>query len=41
VVKADVIVSVGEETPDEVDVSVSGDAVELLPTLLDSIQPSA
>jgi len=41
VVKAGVIVSVGEETPDEVDVSVSGDARELLPTLLDSIQPPA
>jgi len=38
VVKARVIVSVGEETPDEVDVSVSGDARELLPILLDSIR---
>jgi electron transfer flavoprotein alpha subunit len=41
VVKADVIVSVGEETPDEVDVSVSGDARELLPILLDSMRPRA
>ena len=38
VVKARVIVSVGEETPDEVDVSVCGDARELLPILLDSIR---
>ena len=38
VVEARVIVSVGEETPDEVDVSVSGDARDLLPILLDSIR---
>jgi len=41
VVKARVIVTFGEETSDEVDVSVSGDARELLPILLDSIHPPA
>jgi electron transfer flavoprotein alpha subunit len=39
VVKARVIVSVGEETSDQVDVSVSGDPRELLPILLDSGRP--
>jgi electron transfer flavoprotein alpha subunit len=41
VVKARVIVTLGEAASDEVDVSVSGEARELLPILLDSIQPSA
>jgi electron transfer flavoprotein alpha subunit len=41
VVKARVIVSVGEETSDQVDVSVSGDPRELLPILLDSGHPPA
>jgi electron transfer flavoprotein alpha subunit len=41
VVKAGVIVSVGDETPGEVDVSFPGDARELLPVLLDSVQPPA
>jgi electron transfer flavoprotein alpha subunit len=41
VVKARVIVSLGEETSDQVDVSVSGDPGELLPILLDSDQPRA
>jgi electron transfer flavoprotein alpha subunit len=36
VVKAHVIVSVGEATPEEADVSVSGDPRKLLPILLDS-----
>jgi hypothetical protein len=35
VVKAHVIVSVGEATPEEADVSVSGDPRKLLPILLD------
>jgi electron transfer flavoprotein alpha subunit len=41
VVKARVIVAVGDETPDEADVSVSGDPRELLPILLDSATPAA
>ena len=39
VVKASVIATVGEEAPDDADVSVSGNARELLPILLDSIEP--
>ena len=41
VVKARVIVGIGEESSDQVDVSVSGDARELLPILLDSIRSPA
>ena len=37
VVKARVIVTIGDETPDEADVSVSGDPREILPILLDSV----
>ena len=36
-----VIVTIGDETPDEADVSVSGDAREILPTLLDSVASTA
>jgi electron transfer flavoprotein alpha subunit len=41
VVKARVIVTIGDETPDEADVSISGDPREILPTLLDSVTPAA
>jgi len=37
VVKARVIVTIGDETPDEADVSISGEAREILPILLDSV----
>jgi electron transfer flavoprotein alpha subunit len=40
VVKARVIVTVGDETPDDADVSVSADPRELLPILLDSVTPN-
>ena len=41
VVKARVIVTIGDETPGEADVSVSGDPREILPILLDSVTPAA
>ena len=41
VVKARVILTIGDETPDEADVSISGDPREILPTLLDSVTPAA
>jgi electron transfer flavoprotein alpha subunit len=41
VVKARVIVTVGDETPGDADVSVSGDPRKLLPILLDSATPDA
>ena len=41
VVKARVIVTIGDETPTDADVSVSGDPRELLPILLDSVTPAA
>jgi electron transfer flavoprotein alpha subunit len=40
-VKARVIATIGDETPDDVDVSVSGDPREILPNLLDSVTPAA
>jgi electron transfer flavoprotein alpha subunit len=40
VVKARVIATVGEDTPADADVSVSGDPRELVPTLLDSVTPA-
>jgi electron transfer flavoprotein alpha subunit len=40
VVKARVIVTIGDGTPDEADVSVSGDPREILPILLDSAAPT-
>jgi electron transfer flavoprotein alpha/beta subunit len=40
VVKARVIVAIGDETPDDADVSVSGDAREILPIVLDSAVPA-
>jgi electron transfer flavoprotein alpha subunit len=41
VVKARVIAAIGDETPDNADVSVSGDPREILPILLDSVMPAA
>ena len=41
VVKARVIATIGDETPDDADVSVSGDPREILPILLDSVVPAA
>ena len=40
VVKARVIATIGDETPADADVSVSGDAREILPLLLDSTPPT-
>jgi electron transfer flavoprotein alpha subunit len=40
VVKARVIVTIGDETPDDADVSVSGDARKVLPIVLDSAVPA-
>jgi len=40
VVKARVIATIGDETPADADVSVSGDAREILPQLLDSATPT-
>ena len=40
VVKARVIATVGEESPSDADVSVSGDPREILPILLDSVAPA-
>ena len=41
VVKAGVIVAIGDETPAEADVSLAGDPREILPLLLDSLPPVA
>ncbi len=41
VVKARVIATISDEKPDDADVSVSGDAREILPKLLDSVTPAA
>ena len=41
VVKARVIVAIGVGNPGDADVSVSGDPLEILPILLDSVMPAA
>ena len=40
-VKARVIVAIGVGNPGDADVSVSGDPLEILPILLDSVMPAA